>query len=62
MKLKEFTAVMSKKQNVMIMPNIGDCGFYRYTVEHIPPMFLNAEVRDVRSHGYEIAIMVFVEG
>lgn len=60
MKVRELIAVMSDKQNVMIIPNIGSCGFYRYTVERIPPTFLGAEVRDVRPHGAEIAIMVIV--
>ncbi len=61
MKLKELTAVMTKEQNVMIIPNIGDCGFYRYTVKNIPPMFLNAKVTNVRSNGAETAITVIVQ-
>ena len=60
MKVKELTRVMTNEQNVMIVPNIGDCGFYRYMVKNIPPTFLNAEVRNVTSHGAEIMMTVTV--
>lgn len=61
MTVKELITVMAKEQSVMIIPNIGDCGFYRYMVKNIPPMYLKAKVTNVRSNGAETVITVIVQ-
>lgn len=60
MKVREVAAVMREEQSVMIIPNIGGAGFYRYMVKNIPPTFLNAEVRNITQGTGEVVLTVVV--
>jgi hypothetical protein len=61
MTVKELVDVMDKHQGIVIIPNIGDAGFYRYNAGDVPPMFLSADVRRVVPHNRaEISVEVVV--